>query len=323
MDPAQWEHDACGVGLLADRRARSSHEWVTRALEALVRLTHRGASGDGHGSADGAGLLTAIPWSLLAGELPAAFHDAGAVRALGMCFLPTAGEREARTVLTEALEAEGWGDISWRPVPHDGSVLGSTEAASRPAIWQLAAMHQGTPRWSEAAVERSLYRARVIAERQLGERDLASAAIVSLSTHTVVYKALVAPADLATFYPDLVDARFQTTFALFHQRFSTNTFPQWSLAQPFRVLAHNGEINTILGNRLQARRRQADAAAQVGAPAEASDVVRLSGSDSQSLDDMVELLRHGGFSLAHAFARLLPRAKHEQRSTAMTRSMMR
>src|SRR5688500_11577410 len=161
--------------------------------------------------------------------------------------------------------------------------------------------------WPASRQDLSLYRARLAAEARLAAADLQDAAIVSLSLRTIVYKALVAPADLARFYPDLADERFTTTFTVFHQRFSTNTFPQWALAQPFRALAHNGEINTILGNRINARRRQADRASVPDIAGDAA-LVRVSGSDSQSLDDMIELLRQGGFSLAHAFARVLPRA---------------
>ncbi|MDQ3440468.1 MAG: glutamate synthase-related protein, partial [Planctomycetota bacterium] len=171
--------------------------------------------------------------------------------------------------------------------------------------------------WSVRAdsfVESSLYRARLRAEQQLAESGIAGAAIVSLSTRTVVYKALVAPADLARFYCDLGDARFATSFVVFHQRFSTNTFPDWSMAQPFHTLAHNGEINTIVGNRLKAARRQADTAnlpelAGLDIPA-----VCLQGSDSRSLDDQVALLVGGGLSLPHAIARVVRRAWEQDRT---------
>ena len=304
---ATWDHDACGVGLIADRHARPSHEWLTRGLEALTRLTHRGATGDGHGAADGAGVLTAIPWTWFETGLPAAFVDGAAARAAGTCFLPAAAEAASR-LIAAALEEEGWGQLVWREVPIDASVLATAERASRPQIRQVFALHQSSPLWTPARQERSLYRARVSAETRLAAAGFDDAAIVSLSTRTIVYKALVAPVDLVRFYADLADPRYKTTFTVFHQRFSTNTFPQWALAQPFRTLAHNGEINTILGNRLTARRRQSDRAAVPDLPAEAGPLVRLHGSDSQSLDDMIEYLRQGGFSLAHAFARVLPRA---------------
>ncbi len=315
MEPGQWDHDACGVGVIVDRRLRPSHEWLARALEALRRLTHRGASGDGAGSADGAGILAAIPWSLLAADLGARFLESGQPRALGMCFCPPGGEAALRACVEQALAREGWAEAAWRPVPVDHAVLGETEREAAPVILQVAALHS-RPVADEAALDASLHRARLAIERAFAVQGLDGAALASFSTRTVVYKALVSPADLPRFYGDLSDPRYETTFAVVHQRFSTNTFPQWALAQPFRVLAHNGEINTILGNRLRARQRQADAAAGVGVAAEAGTVVRLSGSDSQSLDDMVDHLRQGGLSLAHAFARLLPRAWEHDRTVA-------
>jgi glutamate synthase (ferredoxin) len=321
LDPASWDHDACGVGLIADRHARPSHEWLSRGLEALRRLTHRGATGDGHGAADGAGVLTAIPWSWFEIGLPPAFIDGSAARAAGMCFLPAADSQAARAIISDALEEEGWGQLVWRDVPIDASVLAAAERASRPLVQQVFGLHQSSPLWTPARQERSLYRARVMAEARLAAHALHDAAIVSLSTRTMVYKALVAPVDLDRFYPDLADRRYETTFTIFHQRFSTNTFPQWALAQPFRSLAHNGEINTILGNRLHARRRQADRCAMPDVSSEAGPLVRLHGSDSQSLDDMIEHLRQGGLSLAHAFARVLPRAwEHDPALSARERA---
>ena len=315
MDPSTWDHDACGVGLIADRRGRASHEWLARALDALVRLTHRGATGDGPRSADGAGILAAIPWTLVAPDLPAAFREPGQARAAGAAFVPPGSDREVRRVIADALEDEGWGQISWRPVPFDPAPLGAAERATRPDVWQVFALHQASPLWPEARLERSLFRARVAAEARLAEARLGDACLISLSRRTMLYKALIAPAGLPVVYPDLADARYDTTFAVFHQRFSTNTFPCWPLAQPFRVLAHNGEINTILGNRLHARRRQADAAAGLDDGSGGAHV-RMAGSDSQSLDDMVDSLRQAGFSLAHAFARLLPRAWEHDASLA-------
>ncbi len=313
MEPGQWDHDACGVALIVDRRGRPRHEWLARALEALTRLTHRGAQGEGHGSADGAGVMTAIPWSLLTGDLPARFADRSAEPAAGVVFAPPAGADEARRAIEEALVREGWRDLAWRLTPTNPHVLGELERASCPEVWQVAALPPAGLARTGLRLEQSLYRARLDAEARLRERGLTDAALVSLSVRTIVYKALVAPADLSAFYGDLADPRFETAFAIAHQRFSTNTFPQWGLAQPFRVLAHNGEINTVLGNRLRSRARQA---AYVGTTALAAPVVRETGSDSQSLDDMVDYLRQGGYSLAHAFARLLPRAwEHD---TALT-----
>src|SRR5688500_15826186 len=199
LDAAAWDHDACGVGLIADRRGRTSHEWLARGLEALTRLTHRGATGDGHGSADGAGVLTAIPWPLF--ELPAPFTDGGGARAAGMCFLP-AGDSDAREIISEALEEEGWGHLIWREVPVCAGVLGKAERASLPLIQQVFALHQSSPMWPSSRQDRSLYRARVTAEARLAAAGLHDAAIVSLSLRTIVYKALAAPVDLNRHYPD-------------------------------------------------------------------------------------------------------------------------
>ncbi|MDP1569754.1 MAG: glutamate synthase large subunit [Vicinamibacterales bacterium] len=307
-EPVYADHDACGVGFVADLGGRADHEWLQRALDALRRLTHRGAPSDGRGSADGAGVLTAIPWTLLARDLPSAFGAAEGGRMAGMCFIPPAAVAAAQATIDAALEQEGWRFLTWRHVPVDRTCLGEAEAASEPAIYQVLGLHGASPALDEAALDASLYRARLRAEARLLAQGLGAVAITSLSLRTIVYKALVTPADLPRYYPDLDDPAYETAFAVFHQRFSTNTFPQWRLAQPFRVLAHNGEINTVLGNRLGAARRQADRACLPDLPDGIGPLVRASGSDSESLDDAVDAMRQAGFSLAHAFARLIPRA---------------
>ncbi|MFP5379546.1 MAG: glutamate synthase central domain-containing protein, partial [Vicinamibacteria bacterium] len=308
VSPAAYaDHDACSVGFVADLSGRGDHEWLERGLQALCRLTHRGAPGDGKGSADGAGILTAIPWALLARELPSVFATAGH-RMAGMCFFPDGTQALAQPVIEAALEQEGWRFLTWRTVPVDPSCLGEAEGASAPVICQIVGVHQRAPAAGDAALDAGLFRARLRAEARLAALGLSGVTLASLSLRTIVYKALVTPADLPRFYPDLDDAAYATPFAVFHQRFSTNTFPQWALAQPFRVLAHNGEINTIGGNRIRMARRQADRAALPGLPDGIGPLVRATGSDSQSLDDAVDLMRQAGFSLAQAFARLVPRA---------------
>jgi glutamate synthase domain-containing protein 2/glutamate synthase domain-containing protein 1/glutamate synthase domain-containing protein 3 len=302
------DHDACGIGLVADRRRRRTRAWLDLALEALVRVTHRGASGDGCASVDGAGMLTAIPWTVLTRDLPRSYANSAVPRAAGQCFLPADGGDEARAAIGGALEREGWADVTWRIVPTDPDWLGRVERRSRPCVAQVFARSQAGSDRAPYQLDRALYRARLGARALLAKRGLAQASLVSLSTRTLVYKALVTPAHLARFYPDLADPAYETPFAVFHQRFSTNTFPEWALAQPFRVIAHNGEINTILGNRLQSRRRQASDATPGAATADAAPDITWTGSDSESLDDAVELHRQAGFSLAHTLARLLPRA---------------
>ncbi len=306
VDDIWADRDACGVGFIADRQRRSSREWLDRALDALARLTHRGATGDGIGSADGAGVLTAIPWSLLAPELPNTFRSPPpGTRAAGMCFFPR-GAEGARALVERALIAEGWRQLHWRVVPIDTTCLGQPEHESCPSVEQVFARRDVRAPRGRRALTASLHRARRRAEALFAAERLDAAAVVSLSLDTIVYKALVSPSDLSWFYADLADPAYETPFVVFHQRFSTNTLPSWAMAQPFQVLAHNGEINTILGNRLRALRRlhEEPSAARCGlAPA-----VALTGSDSRSLDGAIGELRAAGFSLPHAFARLLPRA---------------
>ncbi len=339
LDDGCGDRDACGVGFIVDRHRRPTREWLDRGLEALARLAHRGATGDGAGSADGAGVLTAIPWSIYEPELPAPLRNPAAPRAAGVCFLPPDGGAEARRLIAEALARNGWYAAAWRPVPVDTSCLGAAERESCPAVFQVFVKRESRATRGRRSLQASLYRGRRTAEAALAAAGLEGTAIVSLSLDTMVYKALVAPSDLSWFYADLAHPAYETPFALFHQRFSTNTLPAWPMAQPFHVMAHNGEINTILGNRLRALRRHVEDVrrrAPLGAPApggrEASGsvsdslapAVPLTGSDSRSLDGAIDQLRAAGFSLPHAFARLLPRAwEHDERISERERAFER
>ncbi len=337
IDDGCGDRDACGVGFIVDRHRRPTREWLDRGLEALARLAHRGATGDGAGSADGAGVLTAIPWSVYEPELPAPLRNPAAPRAAGMCFLPPDGAGEARRLIAEALARNGWCGAAWRPVPVDTSCLGAAERESCPAVFQLFVKRERRETRGRRSLQASLYRGRRTAEATLAAAGLEGTAIVSLSLDTMVYKALVAPSDLSWFYADLAHPAYETPFALFHQRFSTNTLPAWPMAQPFHVMAHNGEINTILGNRLRALRRHEEevrgreplrSPSGRGALAPLSGslapAVPLTGSDSRSLDGAVDQLRAAGFSLPHAFARLLPRAwEHDERISERERAFER
>jgi glutamate synthase (ferredoxin) len=309
------DRDACGVGFVCDLQKRASREPLDRALEALARLAHRGATGDGIGSADGAGVLTAIPWRLIDRQLPPTLRNCASPRAVGMCFFPAAAVDAARQAVADALEREGWVTPHWRHVPVDPACLGAAERATCPAIYQVIVRR---PRMrSRRRLDASLHRARRRAEHALSTLGLADAAIISLSLDTIVYKALVSPSDLSWFYADLAEPGYETPFAVFHQRFSTNTLPSWPMAQPFHVLAHNGEINTILGNRLRADRRAREERAGASDQIELAPAVPMTGSDSRSLDAAVDQLRAAGFSLPHAFARLMPRAwEHDNRLSA-------
>ncbi len=302
--PPSADRDACGVGFIAHARGRAGRDIVLHGLSALRRLTHRGAEAS-LGSVDGCGVLTAIPWTWVAdafgGRLPAA-----RTRALGMLFVPPADRLQAAEIVERELRAAGARSVEWRIVPTDRTAVLRAQRHTAPKVLQLVAGFDDGRQTTDAA----LYRARLRIERLAGAAGL-RLTIVSLSTRTVVHKGLVSPDALDTFFPDLTDERFISPFITFHQRFSTNTSADWALAQPFRTIAHNGEINTIAGNRLWMRARAADATALPGFTVDSP--IPMHGSDSLSLDAAIELLRHNGYSLAHAVTRLVPPAWERDR----------
>ena len=304
----RFERDSCGFGLIAHLKGEASHRLVSIAIEALVRLTHRGAVAADGRTGDGCGLLMATPTVFLrrvaaeAGiELPDRF-------AAGMVFLNPGVERagRARRILEEALSQEGVETLGWRPVPVDDSVCGEQALRSLPVI------EQPFVAWPEGddipAFNRRLYMARRRAELSLEEKDPVFY-VASLSCSTLGWKAMVMPAFLTRFYPDLAAEDLEARICVFHQRFSTNTWPQWRLAQPFRYLAHNGEINTIAGNRNWAvARGSVFKTPLLPKLHEVQPVVSLAGSDSSSLDNMLELLLAGGMDLMQAMRLLIPPA---------------
>lgn len=237
------EHDACGVGFVA-QLAGPSHGVLAAALTAVANMSHRGAvSADGK-SGDGAGVLTSLPYALLRRDLPLA-DAADRDLAVGMVFLPQGREDAARAVIEGAAAVEGLRVRGWRRVPVDPEALGEFARATQPVIEQLVvSRHPGD---DDAAFARALYLCRRAIERRLREVDL-PCYIASFSHRTIVYKGLFVSPQLPRFYLDLTNPLYETQLAVFHQRYSTNTFPSWWLAQPFRLLAHNGEINTLQGN---------------------------------------------------------------------------
>jgi glutamate synthase (ferredoxin) len=299
-------HDACGVGFIAHVRGRSGRDIVAHGLTALERLTHRGTPAS-LGAVDGCGVLTAIPWALMTdafgGRLPA-----GRTRALGMVFVHPSDCEKATVLVERELKAAGAGAIAWRVVPTDRAAVLRAQRHSMPKVLQVVAGFDHGRQTADAPI----FRARLRIEAAAAAAGV-RLTLVSLSTRTVVHKALVTPDALDTFYPDLADARFESPFITFHQRYSTNTSADWALAQPFRTLAHNGEINTIAGNRLWMRARAADATSLPGFDEAPTSV---NGSDSRTLDDALELLRHHGFSLMHAVSRLVPPAWERDRDLA-------
>lgn len=313
------ERDACGVGFVADLKGAARHEILRWALEALSRLQHRGAVSADAETGDGAGVLF---------QLPQGFFRREAVRqgarlchteqlAVGMAFLPVESEAlaEARRVIEETVRQWAcrpgrirvrW--IGWRPVPTFREALGETAAAECPRIEQFL-ISSGEEPCSGERFEREVYLIRKRIERRMRELSL-SAYIVSLSHRTIVYKGLMVSSQLGRFYPDLQNPSFKTSFAIFHQRYSTNTLPNWKLAQPFRMLAHNGEINTLQGNRNWMRAREADLQGAIwGEEAEVlSPILWEEGSDSANLDNALELLVLSGRSIVHAMMMLVPEA---------------
>ena len=307
-DPT-YERDSCGVGLVVDIAGRPSREIVERALAGLVNLTHRGGVGADSRTGDGAGVLTQVPLALFGETLAAAGHAELGPGQLGvaMTFLPRNADQAAaaRQALDDAVRGRGLEPIVWRPVPTNPSALGDQAVSSMPRIEQL--LIRRPEGMGEDLFERELFLVRKAADRAAIAAGWSELFVVSCSARTLIYKAFCLPRDLPLFYPDLQDPHFESAIVLFHQRYSTNTLPTWAMAQPFRFLAHNGEINTIGGNRLWMEARAPQLQFPDGTSlAELRPVVSMEGSDSLSLDDVVGLLYHGGRSLPHALMMLVP-----------------
>ena len=305
-DP-RFEHDGCGVGFVARVSGRADREILERALEAVRRLSHRGAVAADGRSGDGAGVLTGIPRALMIREAERAGWplDGSVPFGVGVLFDPTAGESES--VLEECLAARGLVVAGWRDVPVDPTALGERARATMPAIRQVIVVPGGT--LTEEALEHRLFLA-----RKAFERRRPGGYVCSLSCRTVVYKALCAAQQLPSFYGDLADPLYETSVALFHQRYSTNTLPSWPLAQPLRMMGHNGEINTLWGNRRWMRARALDL------PAEVVPVLDPDGSDSASLDEALELLTRKGRAIDHALSMLVVPAWEEDESLSPERA---
>ena len=311
----RWEHDACGTGFLAQVSGEPSHELVETALTALARLTHRGAQDADAETSDGAGILTQIPRVLFTEDLQAQHSiitDSGDL-AVGMLFLPSQersphAHTESRRIIEQVLTDVGLVFLTWRNPPIDYTVLGSRARETAPDIAQILLSRPAHLACDQ--YERSLYQARRLIERRLREAQIRDCYIVSLSSTTLIHKGLLAPNELARFYRDLADPRYTSAIAVFHQRYSTNTFPSWPLAQPLRLLAHNGEINTLQGNRhwMQAREGGLTSPLWEDKMRDLLPVVQPEGSDSAQLDNVLELLFYSGRDLLHSMQMLIPPA---------------
>ncbi len=311
LDPAV-EHDACGVGFVAAASGARSHEVVEMAIEALGRVAHRGAASTDN-SGDGAGLLTQIPVRLFHRDAyRLGLHlEPGMPFGVGVFFLPrpTDALTASMVMIESVLRAEGIPLLGWRDVPTNPNALGPTAEASCPVIRQALV---GRPAYADddEAWERSLYLARRTMEQRAAEGRLSGFYVCSLSCRTIVYKALLTGTQLPAFFTDFRFSEYETAIAVFHQRYSTNTLPSWPLAQPFRLLAHNGEINTLWGNRNAMTMRQPMLSSPVwGAGVKRlRDVIWAEGSDSASLDNTMELLVRSGRDPVHAAMMMVPQA---------------
>ncbi|HET8790190.1 MAG TPA: glutamate synthase large subunit, partial [Modicisalibacter sp.] len=300
--------DNCGFGLIAHMEGQASHDLLKTAIESLTCMTHRGGIAADGRTGDGCGLLFKMPTDFMRAiareELGV---ELGARFAVGCVFFPDDDVREtkARDILDAELAARGLNVRGWRDVPVDPSVCGPLALDCLPRIRQIFV--EASDDRLDQAFNVDLFMARRRAEQQLGHEE--DFYVCSLSSKVVSYKGLMMPVDLPTFYHDLNDPRLTTAICVFHQRFSTNTAPRWPLAQPFRFLAHNGEINTIEANRGWANARKENFVSDLLPDiTELDEIVNTSGSDSSSMDNMLEVLMTGGMDLYNAIRMMVPPA---------------
>ncbi|HET9929053.1 MAG TPA: glutamate synthase central domain-containing protein, partial [Polyangiaceae bacterium] len=313
-DP-QFEHDACGVGFVANIKGEASHDIVKKGVDILLNLVHRGACGCDPLTGDGAGILLQVSHAFFRRECDKAGIDlpeAGRY-GVGNVFLPRdkTQRRRCQEILEDKISGTGQKLLGWRNVHVNEDALGPLARASVPVIRQVFV---GSTTEDEASFERKLFVIRKWAERTVRESNIASRGMFylpSLSSRTIVYKGLLLAEQLTGFFRELEDPDMVSALAMVHQRFSTNTFPTWELAQPFRVLAHNGEINTVRGNSawMSAREQLFDATQAFGHDIRhILPTIAPGGSDSAQLDNVAELLLHGGRSLPHVMMMLVPEA---------------
>jgi glutamate synthase (NADPH/NADH) large chain len=313
-DP-RFEHDACGIALVADLHGRATSTLVRQAITALEHLAHRGATGSEEDSGDGAGILIQIPHEFYAAVVDFDLPERGRY-ATGITFLSRdpSEAAKARMAIDQLAEEEGLAVLGWRTVPVDDTTLGSVARGDMPSMHQLfvtaadpAALEVDQP---ELALDRLAF-----VLRKRAEHHVADCYLASLSARTITYKGMLTSHQLAEFYPELTDPRVVSGLALVHSRFSTNTFPSWPLAHPYRYLAHNGEINTLAGNRNWMRAREALCATDLMPGLErAFPIVTPGASDSASFDEVLELLHLGGRPLHHAVLMMIPEAWENHRT---------
>ena len=305
---AEYEHDACGVGMVVNIHGNKSHDLVDNALKVLENMRHRGAEGADGRTGDGAGIMLQIPHEfILLQGIPV--PEKGKY-GTGLIFLPKdeAKQSEILSIMIEEIEREGLSLMHLRNVPTNHECLGEAAAANEPAIKQVFVT--GVSDDKVPVFERTLYIIRKKIEKRVKDKDFY---ICSLSSKNIIYKGMLTSQQVRQYYPDLTNNYFTSGLALVHSRFSTNTFPTWSLAQPFRLLAHNGEINTIRGNRgwMQARESVLNSQA-LGDIRQISPIVQPGMSDSASLDNVFEFFVMSGLSLPHAMSVMVPESFNDK-----------
>lgn len=305
---AGYEHDACGVGMVVNIHGNKSHELVDNALKVLENMRHRGAEGADNKTGDGAGIMLQIPHEfILLQGIPV--PEKGKY-GTGLVFLPKDGKKQQDilSIMIEEIEREGLSLMHLRNVPVNPDCLGVTALANEPDIKQV--FITGVTDDKVPVFERTLYLIRKRVEKRVKDADFY---ICSLSSHTIIYKGMLSSLQLRQYFPDLTNNYFTSGLALVHSRFSTNTFPTWSLAQPFRLLCHNGEINTIRGNRGWMQARESVLSSDVlGDIRELSPIVQPGMSDSASLDNVFEFFVMSGLSLPHAMALMVPESFNDK-----------
>src|SRR5579871_280835 len=309
------EHDACGIGFVVNVKGHQSHQIIQKGLEILINLTHRGACGCDPETGDGAGVTIQVPHKFFAREcakLGFTLPPEGEY-GVGMTFLPVErGQRlQCEGILERIVQEEGLRVLGWRDTPIDGSAIGRVARNTQPYIQQIfIGRAHGM---DEDALERKLYVVRKRAEGEIAKSDLPDKGFFympSLSARTIIYKGLLLAPQIANFYGELSDPEAASALCLVHQRFSTNTFPSWKLAHPYRYVAHNGEINTLKGNVAWMHARQSILASERFGDdiKKLFPIIEPAGSDSASFDNAVELLFQAGRSLPHVMAMLIPEA---------------
>src|ERR1700761_4271098 len=316
----EYEGDACGVGLVAATDGQPSRRVVSAAIDALKAVWHRGAVDADGKTGDGAGIHVELPVHFFDDAIENGGHKPGTGRlGVGMIFLPRTdlgAQETCRTIVESEIIDFGYTIYGWRQVPVDVSVIGDKALQTRPEIEQIMIQGPRPDAMDAAEFEKNLYLIRRRIERKVVEAQIQGFYICSLSCRSIIYKGLFLAEELSVFYPDLMDERFVSRFAIFHQRYSTNTFPQWWLAQPFRTLAHNGEINTIRGNKNWMKSHEIKMAA-IAFGEHSEDIKPLipaGASDTAALDAVYEAIVRAGRDAPTAKLMLVPEAWNDDTS---------